>query len=118
MLEEFNAAIRTRVPQNDAYLMAEASLCGLMLITINNKDFINYKNKEDDYIRTNIIQQVNKDFGLNFNSNINNYTISPYSMTLNTFLNRSRIRKNGYIKPHYITNPRMQNNTYYTEVSK
>ena len=41
MLEQYNASQRKRVPQNDAYIMAEASLCGLVLITANNKDFIN-----------------------------------------------------------------------------
>ncbi len=118
MIEEYNATVRTRVPQNDAYIMAEASLCGLMLVTINNKDFINYNNFEEDYQRVDIIKQVNKDFGLTFYSNINNYKTEPQPFSLNAFVMRTRYRKNGRIRPYCITNPRIENNEYKNDLTK
>ena len=113
MLEEFSAPQRTKVPQNDAYIMAEASICGLVLVTVNDKDFINSNIWKEDYKRVLAIEEINTRNKLEFNSNIKNYKIPPQPMSLHSFIMKSRYRKNTFIKPYYITNPNIDDdNTY------
>jgi hypothetical protein len=117
MNESYNAAVRASTPQNDAYIMAEASLCGLVLVTVNNKDFINYNNYAEDYKRVNLICEVNKKQGLYFNSNIKNYVIFPQPYTLSSFIMRAKFRKDGHKKAYYIVNPNLDDSKYVNNIN-
>lgn len=107
MSELYCAALRKKIPENDAYIMAEASLCGLIFVTINEADFINTTKKKDDYKRVITIEQVNENAGLLFDSNAKGCKIPPQSMTLNSFVMKSRylLRASAIVKPFYIPNP-------------
>ena len=112
MKECYSACEHKKVPQNDAYIMAEASLCGLALVTANSKDFINYNNYDEDYKRTNIIQQVNKDNGLMFASNLPNIKIAPYPMSVTSFAMKSRFTDGMQQKAYYIPKPKVYGKVY------
>lgn len=112
MSELYNASLRKKVPENDAFIMAEASLCGLIFVTINEIDFINGSKKKDDYKRVLAIEEVNKKAGLVFESNVKNYKLEPQSMTLKSFILKSKYRKDGFVKPYWIVNPNINEEDY------
>jgi len=117
MAERFSASERKKVPQNDAYIMAEASLCGLVLITANSKDFINFT-RWDDYQRCNAIQRINTDAGLVFESNIPKFKIAPYPMSVNSFVLKSRFIEGFQQKGYYIPKPKIYGKVYQPELTK
>lgn len=59
---EYIPKYRERSPTRDAYIMAEASLCGLSLVTCDWKDLIHSNQYAKDYAKTKIIKQVNREF--------------------------------------------------------
>jgi len=115
MLEEFNASQRKRVPQNDAYIMAEASLFGMMLITTNEKDFINSNKWKEDYKRGDKIQEVNKRKKLIFNSNKPLLKTCPYPITVHSFVMKARHMKRDCTKAFYIINPNIDEEFTYKD---
>ena len=61
MKSVFIADINTYVPTNDCYIMAQASIEGICLVTANGKDFIfNEKSKNENNARTLGIMEINK----------------------------------------------------------
>ncbi|MFQ6724420.1 MAG: hypothetical protein ACLRFE_03725 [Clostridia bacterium] len=120
MLEQYNASQRKRVPQNDAYIMAEASLFGLNFVTINEKDFINSNKWKDDYKRGDKIAEINNSRGLIFYSNKPHCKVSPKPITLHSFIMRARHFRKDCNKDFYITNPNidMEDYTYKNPLSK
>lgn len=107
MQEAYSGVIRASAPENDAFIMAEASLCGLVLVTANKKHFLNYNKYKDDYKRVAIIQQVNTKAKLVFNSNIDNFVIPAQPLSLRSFILKSRYTKRSCTKPYYIVNPKI-----------
>ncbi len=59
---EYLPKYREKSPTRDAYIMAEASVCGMSLITCDWKDLIHSNLYVKDYAKTKIIKQVNRDF--------------------------------------------------------
>lgn len=104
-------------PSNDAYIMAEASLFGLNLITANERHFIHDDIYKQDYNKANKINNINKENGLVYISNHEGRPFIPGPMTLSSTV--SRIKK--YIKDEnfagmiYATNSNIdENNEYFT----
>lgn len=103
-------------PSNDAYIMAEASLFGLDLITANEKDFIHEVVADADYKRQNGIYKVNLEEDIVFSSNIDDTNFIPSSKNLANFLSKLRRYMKGR-ESHgmiYTDNPNIdENNQFY-----
>ena len=109
-----NGKTMTMQPSNDAYIMAEAALFGLDLITANEKDFIHKIVADADYKRQNGITQVNYDENIVYKSNIKGQCFIPTSKNLASFLSKLkkhfRKRINGII---FNENPNIDENKQY-----
>lgn len=85
-------------PSNDAYIMAEASMFGLDLVTANEKHFVHVNVHNKDYKLSNRIQTINEEFGLCFKSNIKGKVFIPTSRPVDSMV--SKVTK--YVKdPEY-----------------
>ena len=68
------------LPDNDAVIMAESAIFGLILITANIKDFIDNVRLEGEYDRADLIRDINFTMGYIFKDNSGNNTSSqPFS---------------------------------------
>lgn len=74
------------IPSNDAYIMAQCSIVGLTCLTWNVKDFIDKKNIK--WWRTNGIQAINKQCGLEFDSVGSDRQIPSNALTPDQFIGR------------------------------
>lgn len=76
------------VPSRDAYIMAQASMLGLSLLTYNGDDFINRKTRDTMVIgtRSQEIEQINRDCALLFKTNIEGEIAPPKPMFPDYFL--------------------------------
>ncbi|MBQ8468188.1 MAG: hypothetical protein IJ542_00330 [Clostridia bacterium] len=64
MISHYNAALGRTSPTNDCYIMAEAAILGINLLTFNYKDFMLYSDKPS--LRVAAIAAINKELGLVF----------------------------------------------------
>ena len=60
--EEYIPELRRKSPTRDAYIMSEASLCGLSLVTCDWKDLINSSLYVKDYTKTSLIKKINREY--------------------------------------------------------
>ncbi len=93
--DEYVPEFRKRTPTRDAYIMAEASFCGLSLITSDGKDLIHSSSVAKDYARTEIIKKVNreyKDVNLCFTS-ITGKKLTTCAVLFNTFVKNIKQEK-------------------------
>ena len=86
MDDEYSASEEKRVPTNDAYIMAEATIFGLTLITFNGKDFIFIKNNPKSWERLKVITEINKEKKYFFESNISGVMMTPKPTNLSAFI--------------------------------
>lgn len=91
------------IPSNDAYIMAQSSIVGLTCLTWNVKDFIDKKNIK--WWRTNGIQAINKQCGLEFNSLGSDRRIPPNALTPDQFLSRYNSYCTKRERPDYENKP-------------
>lgn len=84
MKSTFSAKSKTYVPENDAYIMAEATLLGLNLITTNERDFIKIGKNSYNNNRANTIAQINSNYRHRFKAMNGNFSVvtRPYSPDL------------------------------------
>ncbi len=74
----------------DACIAAEFALCGLNFITANEKHLVHVNVDEQDYKRTNRIQNVNWDYGLRYTSR-REKLYAPYTLSVHDF--RIKLKK-------------------------
>ena len=104
-------------PSNDAYIMAEASLFGLDLITANERDFIHEDVFLKDYKRQNAILEINKEEDISFISNHNKSVFYPSPKNLATFIAKLKrhFRDKNFKVMYFAENPKIdENNQYYS----
>lgn len=111
MHPQYVASVGKVVPTNDAFIMAEATMLGLCLITLNEKDFIQTmynrvgarKGEFDDF--NDIVQAIttiNKNYGYVYDSRFNSnlYTSArPFSPEKFMEINKGSINLNKFICP-------------------
>lgn len=111
MHPQYVASVGKVVPTNDAFIMAEATMLGLCLITLNEKDFIQTmynrvgarKGEFDDF--NDIVQAIttiNKNYGYVYDSRFNSnlYTSArPFSPEKFMEINKGSVNLNKFICP-------------------
>ena len=107
MGKEYNPFLEDYYPSTDALIMAETSLFGLFLITLNEKHFVHmdcYDNDgRGDFQRATLIEEANTAYGLRFITN-RGYLDPPKPIPLDIFINRFKLRyteaRAFFTRPH------------------
>ncbi len=91
MQSVYNAYANKDIPSNDAYIMAQATLEGVLLVTANGKDFTfnirNQDNTDEEYVndRTEGIVDINMMLGYCEKSDKGDYYVVPKAMRVKQF---------------------------------
>ena len=90
METHYVAALGKTAPTNDCYIMAEASVLGIDLLTFNYRDYMMYDNKPS--IRVAAIAKINRELGLLFD-NVNGEKDVPRPLKIDQFVDNFRHTK-------------------------
>jgi len=90
MESHYDAALGRTAPTNDCYIMAEASVLGIDLLTFNYRDFMMYNDKPS--LRVAAITKINSEFGLVFN-NVNGEKSIPRPLKIDQCVDNIRHTK-------------------------
>lgn len=118
MDKEYNSQLEDYYPCKDADIVAEASLFGLFLVTLNEKHFIhidaNAENGLGDFERANRIEKVNGNYDLYFPTNRIPHKDPPRPISLASFMTRYNLRARNnrlfYTKPNINDNDEIEYN--------
>lgn len=115
MDDEYSAKEEERVPSNDAYIMAEATIVGLTLITHNEKDFLFRNISTKDWDRVKLIAKINAERNYLFPSNMSGTALAPQPINLSSFgANYKHLKDGDCNRPFVITECNLNQNYEYS----